>query len=332
MKSGRLATTGKAAVRDTAGFSPRRLGLVAGQDLAESLRRPLFLIWALLMAWNGWLQSRGEWLFHSIDTSLGGSKAWVDSEFQTTYIYALLGFFLVSFFVAVAAGLPLIRDAERNVGALLHSTPLRPSEYVWGKFLAALAASLAAVACMPLATAIFSRLLPDPGQPDLYGTSHLAFYLRPALVFLLPAIVLMGGACFALGRFTGRPIVVFLLPIILFLFFNQFLWHWFPPGLDPTVSAALRLLDPSGFRWFKEHWLFVDRGIAFYNTRPVTFDAPFLLSRAGYVILGLLLVDVSRRHFTGRLRRPAKVVRFAEAPAAASAAVTPRLPGSPPWG
>jgi ABC-type transport system involved in multi-copper enzyme maturation permease subunit len=326
MESSPPSASSQTSRRLVEGFSLRRLGLVAGQDLAESLRRPLFLIWALLMAWNGWLQSRGAWLFHSIDTSLGGTKAWVDSEFQTTYIYALIGFFLISFFVAVAAGLPLIRDEERNVGALLHSTPLRPSEYVWGKFLAALAASLAAVACFPLATAIFSHLLPDPGQPDLYGTSHLAFYVRPALVFLLPVIVLMGGACFALGRFTGRPIVVFLLPIILFLFFNQFVWHWFPPGLDPSVSAALRLLDPSGFRWFKEHWLFVDRGIAFYNTRPVTFDVPFLLSRAAFLLLGLLLVDVSRRHFTGRLRRPAKAARLEEAPAAVVTASPALLP------
>src|SRR3954467_7313828 len=106
-----ILVPGRPPRRLAEGFSLRRLGLVAGQDLAESLRRPLFLIWALLMAWNGWLQSRGAWLFHSIDTSLGGSKAWVDSEFQTTYIYALVGFFLVSFFVAVAAGLPPIPRA-----------------------------------------------------------------------------------------------------------------------------------------------------------------------------------------------------------------------------
>jgi ABC-type transport system involved in multi-copper enzyme maturation permease subunit len=273
------------------------------------------------MAWNGFLASRGSWLFHSIDTSLGGSKAWVDSEFQTAYIYGLIGFLLIGFFVTVAAGTPLIRDTERNVGPLLHSTPLRPGEYVWGKFLAALAGCLLAVAFLPLATGIFSHLLPDPGLPDSYGPFHLAFYLRPFLIILLPPIVLTAGAAFALGRFTGRPIVVFLLPVILFLFFNQIGWRSYPPDRDPGLASLLALLDPSGFRWMKEHWLFVDRGIDFYNKRAIAYGAPFLLSRLAWTALGLLLVDVSRWHFTARLRRPARIAR--EEKAAAVSAVRP---------
>src|SRR4030095_8438690 len=170
------------------GFSFRRLGLVAGLDLQESLRRPLFLIFALLMVWNGYLMSRGAWIFRSIDTSLGGSKASRDSEFQTTYVYALISFFMVSFFVAVAAGMPLIRDAEYKVGDLLHSSPLRPGEYVWGKFLAALLAAIAAIAVLPLSTGLFTHLLPDPGNPEIYGPFHLLSYARPLLVFLVPAV------------------------------------------------------------------------------------------------------------------------------------------------
>ena len=145
-------------------------------------------------------------------------------------------------------------------------------------------------------------------------------------------IVLWRGACFALGRFTGRPIVVFLLPIILFLFFNQFLWHWFPPGLDPSVSAALRLLDPSGFRWFKEHWLFVDRGIAFYNTRPVTFDAPFLLQPRRLRASSACCWSTSRAATSpgacaGRRRPPRR-----RGSRGRRRRRPPRPPGSPPWG
>jgi ABC-2 type transport system permease protein len=301
------------------GFSFRRLVLVAGLDLRESLSRPLFLIFAALMLFNGWLMSRGNWIFRSIDTSLGGEKAWVGSEFQITYVFGLIGFFLIGFFVAVAAGMPLIRDAEQKIGDLLHSTPLRPGEYVWGKFLAALLACFAAVLVLPLSTGLLSHLLPDPGNPEIYGPFHLMNYLRPTLVFLVPGIVLVAGATFAVGRWTGRAILVFLFPVILFLLCNNFLWKWFPAHLDPAVSAALRLLDPSGFRWIKESWLFTDRGIDFYNTHAVTFDTPFLLSRAAFVLIGLLFVDLSRRHFTRRLR---SVRRRApeEAPSAAEQA------------
>jgi ABC-2 type transport system permease protein len=301
------------------GFSFRRLGLVAGLDLKESLRRPLFLIFALFMVLNGWWMSRGSWVFRSINTSLGGSKAWVDSEFQTAYVYGLISFFMISFLVAIAAGMPLIRDAEQKIGDLLHSTPLRPGEYVWGKFLAALLASFAVVAVLPVSTGLLSHFLPDAGSPDIYGPFHLIAYVRPTLVFLVPAVVFTAGITFALGRWTGRPILVFLFPVIVFLLCNGFLWGTYPPRISEGLSNVLRYADPSGFRWLKERWLLVDRGIAFYNTRPMSFDLPFLLSRAGFVLLGLLFVDLSRRHFSGRLRRPARSRTVETTPAAPGA-------------
>ncbi|HEY4573451.1 MAG TPA: ABC transporter permease, partial [Thermoanaerobaculia bacterium] len=304
------------------GFSFRRLGLVAGLDLKESLSRPLFLIFALIMLWNGYLMSRGAWIFRSIDTSLGGNKAWADSEFQTAYIYALISYLMISFFVAVASGMPLIRDAEQKVGDLLHSTPLRPAEYVWGKFLAALLASFAAVLVLPLSTGLLTHLLPDPGSPEIYGPFHLMAYVRPLLVFLVPAVVFTAGVSFALGRWTGRPILVFLFPVLVFLLCQSFLWGTYPPRISEGLSDVLRYLDPSGFRWLKESWLLTDRGIAFYNLRPIAYDVPFLLSRIGFAAAGLLLVDLSRRHFAGRLRRPARVRRIETAAAGAAPART----------
>jgi ABC-2 type transport system permease protein len=307
------------------GFSFRRLGLVAGLDLKESFRRPLFLIFALFMVLNGWWMSRGSWVFRSINTSLGGTKAWADSEFQTAYVYGLIGFFMISFLVAIAAGMPLIRDAETKVGDLLHSTPLRPGEYVWGKFLAALGACFAVVLALPVSTGVLTHFLPDPGSPGIYGPFHLVAYARPTLVFLLPAVVFTAGLSFAIGRWTGKPILVFLFPVITFLICNGFLWGTYPPAISAGLSDVLRYADPSGFRWLKESWLLVDRGITFYNTRPMTFDAPFLLSRAGFVLLGLLFVDLSRRHFSGRLRRPAKSRTAGE-----TASKAPAVPGSRP--
>ena len=259
--------------------------------------------------------SRGSWVFRSINTSLGGNKAWADSEFQTAYVYALISFFMISFLVAVASGMPLIRDAEHRIGDLLHSTPLRPGEYIWGKFLAALLASVAVVLVLPLSTGVLTHFLPDAGSPDIYGPFHLIAYVRPTLVFLVPAVVFTAGVTFALGRWTGRPILVFLFPVIVFLLCNGLLWGTYPPRISEGLSDVLRYADPSGFRWLKESWLLMDRGISFYNTRPVAYDTPFLLSRAGFVLLGLLLVDLSRRHFSGP-SAPAGPLRAAESPAA----------------
>jgi ABC-2 type transport system permease protein len=282
----------------------RRLWLIVSADLAEAARRPLFWLWAALMAGNAWLMSRGAWIYRSVDTSLGSPRAWANSEFQIGFVLPLLCFLLVAFFVAVAAGMPLIRDRERRVSELLAATPLTPGEYVWGKFLAALGACLAVVAVFLATLVLFVHGLPDAGQPDIYGPFHALAYLRPTLLLLLPGLVFTAGAAFLIGAVTGRPILVFLLPVILLPFLQDFVWRWFPLDLGPAAAAALRYLDPSGFRWLKETWLRVDRGIEFYNTRPIPYDAAFVASRIAVVLGGLLLVELARRRFASRRERP----------------------------
>ncbi len=77
---------------------------------------------------------------------MGGTKAWITSQFANGLMLSMVIFLFYSFFVAIAAGLAVIRDDESRVGELLHSTPLTAGEYVWGKFAAALAAFVGVMA------------------------------------------------------------------------------------------------------------------------------------------------------------------------------------------
>src|SRR5579864_3174250 len=158
---------------------------------------------------------------------------------------------------------------------------------------------------------VFVHGLPDAANPDIYGPWSALAYLRPMLLLLLPGLVFVAGAAFLIGEASGKPIVVFLLPVILLPFLQSFVWRWFPADLGPVAGALLRYLDPSGFRWLKETWLRVDRGIEFYNTRPIPYDAAFVASRVAVVLGGLLLVDAARRHVLrgGRRRRPERAGR-----------------------
>ena len=293
-------------------MSARRCWLIASADLAEAARRPLFWLWAVLMGGNAWLMSRGIWIYRSVDTSLGSPRAWANSEFQIGFVLPLLAFLLVSFFVAVAAGMPLIRDRERRVDAILAATPLTAGEYVWGKFLAALGACLAVMALFLGILVAFVHGLPDAANPDIYGPWSALAYLRPMLLLMLPGLVFVAGAAFLIGEATGKPIVVFLLPVVLLPFLQNFVWRWFPADLGPVAGALLRYLDPSGFRWLKETWLRVDRGIEFYNTRPIPYDAAFVASRVAMVLGGLLAVDVARRHLLPRAGRRRLAARARE--------------------
>ena len=304
--------------RSALSASWQRSRLVAWIDLRESLRRPLLWFWVALMGFNAWLMSRDAWIFRSVDTSLGSPRAWANSEFQVAFVLPLLGFLLVSFFVTVVAGMPLIRDAERKVGELLAATRLTAGEYVWGKFLAALGACLAVFVVFAALLVLFIHGAPDLEHPESYGPFAAAAYWRPFLLLFVPGLVFVAGAAFWLGQVSRRPIVVFLLPVVLLPFLQNFVWRWFPPDLSPTAGTLLRYLDPSGFRWLKETWLRVDRGISFYNTQPIHYGAAFVGSRVAWITAGLLLVALAQRSFARRGRQPASGRRAPE-PAAATA-------------
>ena len=81
------------------------------------------------------------------------------------------------------------------------------------------------------------------------------------------------------------------------------------PSLNGNVSrlnTLMKRVDPSGFRWFNETWLTVDRGVGFYNNEAIPPDRGFMVSRPCFVALGLLAVTLSRQHLAVALRESAR--------------------------
>ncbi len=271
-------------------------------DFSYGLRRPLFWILVLLLFLTAWGLSTGTLRIASGDSRVGGTKAWVTSEFAVAQMMTLVFFTSYTFFVAVAAGLAVVRDEELRVGELLHSTPLRVGEYVWGKFLAVLATFLVVLAAHLGFMMFFNHLVPAERSLEVRGPFDPAHYLRPTLVLALPTLVFLTGASFAVGTWTRRPILVFVLPVALVLVCGFFLWDWSPGWLDPRVNRALMWVDPSGFRWLNETWLKGDRGVAFYNHAPVPFDGAFLAGRVTFALLGLACVALCQAHLAATLR------------------------------
>jgi ABC-2 type transport system permease protein len=290
-------------------MSPRRLALIFRHDLAHQSRRPIVWMLILLLGITAWGLSIGDVRISSGDSSVGGTKAWITSEFNNAKLFAMEVFLFYALFLAIVAGMAVLQDDEHKVGEILHATPLQPREYLWGKFLSILAAFIGVLALHIVATAFFNHILPHPKGAEFRGPFGLTNYLRPALVFGLPIIVFIAGTAFAIGERSRRPILVFFLPVATMLFSAFFLWNWSPSWLSPGINRLLMLIDPAGVRWISETWLKVDRGVEFYNHAPVTFDVPFLLSRLAFVAIGLVAVAVSERHFARALRGAAAARR-----------------------
>lgn len=283
-------------------MSLKRLALVFRTEVGQNIRRPLFWVLLLIIVLITWGLAQGNVRVATGDSTVGGQKPWITSEFANAQMLCLIVFLLYTFFVAVAAGMGVIHDDELKVGELLHVTSLRPSEYIWGKFLGVLFCFGVILGLHLLSMMFFNQVFPNSKADEIRGPFILMNYLRPALFFTAPMLVFLAGISFAVGEWTRRPILVFVLPVVVFVACGFFLWEWQPTWLDPSVDRFLMMIDPAGFRWLSHTWLKVDRGVEFYNHASISFDTPFLLSRLALVAIGFGSVWLSQRHLSRNLR------------------------------
>ena len=286
-------------------------------DLRFQLKRPLLWVLVLIVGFLAWGFSTGHVHVASGDNDVGGKKAWVTSMFQQATYTGVLVFALYGFFVAVAAGMAVLRDDELKVGEVLHGTRLTAAEYVWGKFVSAMSAFGLVLLLEVALRGFFNHVLVTAKTQEVVGPFLLRNYLVPVILFAVPVVLFIGGTSFLLGERSRRPILVFFLPIALLLVCLFFLWEWSPTWLDPRWNRVLMWVDPAGLRWLSETWTKVDRGVDFYNHESIAVDVPFAISRAVMALLGLGSVAWSARHLerTIRGRESARTRRIALVPA-----------------
>src|SRR5437867_2686373 len=90
-----------------------RVWEVFREEFTHDLRRPLFWVLILLIAFFSWMLSRGNASIGSGDARVGGTKAWITSEFAVSQLLIMMVSIIYSFFVSVGAGMSLIRDDEQ---------------------------------------------------------------------------------------------------------------------------------------------------------------------------------------------------------------------------
>ncbi|HKW51963.1 MAG TPA: M1 family aminopeptidase [Candidatus Eisenbacteria bacterium] len=283
-------------------MSLRRLRATFSVEFWRTFRRPLFIVLATMLLLSAFGLSSGKMSISSGDSSVGGTKAWITSEFAQTQMMTFIVLLYYSFFIAIGAGMTLLRDRETKVDVLLHSTPLTAGEYVWGRFFAITCGFIVLMVWQVAVTALFNHAIPNASALEIRGPFRIMNYLTPVLTIGLPFLIFYAGLSMFLGEKSRSPVLVFLLPIASLLIFGFFLWTWAPSWLDPRVNKLFQLIDPAGYRWLNETHLKVDRGVQFYNTQPVPYDALFWLNRAWMIVVGFGAVLLAQRSVALSLR------------------------------
>ena len=101
------------------------------------------------------------------DAAVGGTKAYITSEFAVAMQLAVVTTLFYGFFVSVAAGMTIIQDEQWRLGELIHATPLRPGEYIWAKFAAVLAGCLIILVLHLAAMLFFNHVLPNAEAQEI---------------------------------------------------------------------------------------------------------------------------------------------------------------------
>lgn len=293
----------------------------------HSFRRPLFIALVIFLALTAFGLSSGKMSISSGESTVGGTKAWITSEFAQTQMTTYLVVLYYSFFIAVAAGLALLRDREARVDVLLHSTPMTAGEYVWGRFLAVFLSFVVVMVWQAAMLAFFNHALPNSSSIEIRGPFAFGNYLMPALFIGVPFVVFYTGLSMYIGERTRSAVMVFVLPVATLLVCGFFLWTWSPSWLGLGWNRAMQVLDVSGYRWLNETHLKVDKGVQFYNTQSVPYDGLFWINRLWLMVVGLGSVVLTQRAVAAsargsastRVQRRAKKKRTAEAPAWAEA-------------
>ena len=193
--------------------SAARLGLIYRNEFARTLARPLFWVLIAILGLTAWGLSSGGMQISSGNSAVGGTKAWITSEFANAKMFGLTIFCFYSFFAAILMGMSVMQDEEMKIGEILHATPLKPEEYIRGKFLAIMTALLVAMGAHIVLTILFNHIVPNAKAIEMRGPFGLLNYLRPALIFGLPSLLFIAGTSFAIGERTRKPILVFVLPV-----------------------------------------------------------------------------------------------------------------------
>ena len=277
---------------------------VARRETANALRRPSS--WVLF----GFLVLVGIPLSAALgnatgDASVGGEVAHITSILHQSRIQSSAILMFGAWFLALAAGLPVIRDHELGVMEVLRSTRLTEREYVWGKFGGALGAFLFFWLLFLCLLAGSNHLSGAVNAAENIGPFSVWNYLLPTVLFGLPQILLLAGFPLLLGIWSRRPFLVLVFATLALLVGQRFVGA---AGLLDVgwVAAAL---DLSGGGWLRSTYLELDRGVEFYNTAPLRPGTTFLLSRLFIALTGLLAVVVAARRYRVWMRRGGARVR-----------------------
>jgi ABC-2 type transport system permease protein len=286
-------------------------GNIAAFEFRYQVKNPVFWIAVGLF----FLLTFGSVVFDGVSIGGGGSthRNSPYAVVQTQLVLTLFFMFVSTAFVSNV----IVRDDETGFSGVLRSTSIRKFDYLYGRFLGALAAALLAFLAIPLGLVVGS-FMPWVDSETL-GPLTLQPFLVGYLAFAVPNIILTSAVFFALATIT-RSMTWTFVGVLGFLI----IWTIAAFALDkPEFDKPVAQWEPMGFGLFfliTKFWTATERNTltpALEALTPalkslIVFNRLFMLGISAFALaLPMLLFRFNPGQPKGRRARLARIVAAA---------------------
>ncbi len=240
----------------------------------------------------------------------------INSPFAITTVTIIMSIFGLFIPTAMLTNV-VLRDAELKTEESFFTLPIRPWEYLLGRFLGAFPVTMIAFASVPLGVLIGSFM---PWlNPDRVGPTVLWHYLYTLFVVGVPNLLITGLIFFTVANLTRSMIATYttLVAFLIVYFVGLQVVN------EPELINIVALADPFGILAFGEvtqYWTAFER-----NERVLPLEGLFLQNRliwlgvsGALLILNLLTFSFRKRQtprlFRSKTESPADSERFVARP------------------
>jgi hypothetical protein len=250
-------------------------------EIRYRLKRPATYIYFFLLTAMAFLLmlAVGGVFGANVTVGGGGGRVLANSPYQITAILMVMSLF-GSFITSSMMGTPVYRDFEHRTHSLYYTTPITKFGYLGGRFLGSFVVTvgifLGAALGLWLATYWPTML------PAKLGPNHLATYLQPYLLIVIPNLFLT-GAIFFTGATLSRSALAIYLGGVLFL-----VLYTTSAGIKQNLDSETlkNLMDPLGASAIdltQRYWTVAER-----NTQLLSWTTYMVQNRLLWGTVGLL--------------------------------------------
>lgn len=217
----------------------------------------------------------------------------------------MLGFLSLSllFIGTILAGQFLFREGDARFDLLVFSSPINEQHFILGRFLSFFTLTFLCFLCVVIGFVIGQNLRTGTEMnPDV----HFSFYLYPLIVWGVVNGLMVCSVLFSLCIFTRNKMAVIIGGLLLYVLYMVMLIYSGSPfmvGALPQSIAAQKisaLADPFGLSaYFLQA---KDFTVAERNHTLVPLSGVFLINRLIVLLFSLLLITISVKSFSFRLR------------------------------